>query len=99
MKDMFALLNTLRRPQLLIRAARIGAQDYRRAAHLRRHLGYGPLPQSASALRQLVEMEAALDDQRRRSDAAYSPIRHVEILIAMMGEARILRASHLESIT
>lgn len=99
MQDMLDLLTTLRRPHLLIRAARIGAQDYRRGTHLRRHLGYGPLPQSAPALHQLVEIEAALDQQRRRSDAGYSPVRHVEILIAMMGEARILRAAHPAAIT
>lgn len=98
MKDMLALLNTLRRPRLLIRAARIGAQDYRRGAHLRRHLGYGPLPKSPAALRQLAEIEAALDEQRRLQDAGYSPTRHVEILIAMMGEARILRAAHLDAV-
>lgn len=99
MTDTLALLNTLRRPRLLIRAARIGAQDYRRQAHLRRHLGYGPLPQGVAALHQLVEIEAMLNDQRQRHDAGYSPARHVDILIAMMGEARILRAAHPAAVT
>lgn len=94
MHDILSALNALRRPRLLIRAARIGAADYRRSAHLARHLGHGRLPRSGPALMQLAEMEAALDEQRRQEDAGYSAVRHVEILIAMMGEARILRTAH-----
>lgn len=94
MTDLLTMLNTLRRPRLLIRAARIGAAEYRRDAHLRRHLGYGALPRSAAALSRLVDMEAALEELRRERAAGYSATRHVEILIAMMGEARILRTAH-----
>ncbi len=95
MKDLLGLLNDLRRPRLLIRAARIGAEDYRRNPNLHRLLGYGALPRPGAALMRLIEMEAGLDELRRRNDAAYSVSRHVEILTAMMGEARILReASH-----
>ncbi|SMX48355.1 DUF6477 family protein [Maliponia aquimaris] len=91
MKDILGLLNDLRRPRLLIRAARIGAQDYRRNPHLHRLLGYGGLPRPGSALIQLMEIEVDLDDKRRAEDAAYSVSRHVEVLTAMMGEARLLR--------
>ncbi len=93
MKEILDTLATLRRPRILIRAARIGAADYRRDAHLRRHLGYGPLPRSGAALDDLVEMEAALEGQRRENSAGYQASHHVDILIAMMGEARILRAT------
>ena len=94
MQDLLTLLNSLRRPQILIRAARIGAADYRREAHLRRHLGYGTLPRSTAALSRLVDMEASLEELRRDRATGYSATRHVEILIAMMGEARILRTAH-----
>ncbi|WGW03133.1 DUF6477 family protein [Tropicibacter oceani] len=90
MKDILGLLNDLRRPRLLIRAARIGAQDYRRA-HLHRLLGYGTLPRPGAALMKLIELETDLDDRRRSDDAGYSVSRHVELLVAMMGEARLLR--------
>ena len=80
------------RPHLLIRAARIGAADYRRDAHLRRHFGYGALPRSAAALARLTEMEEELNQQRHSDRTRYSATRHVEILIAMLGEARILRS-------
>ncbi len=99
MKDVLNILTTLRRPRILIRAARIGAAEYRRDAHLRRHLGYGPLPRSGPALMGLVEMEAALEDQRRDSSASYSATRHVDVLIAMMGEARILRSTQPQLVT
>lgn len=91
MKDILGLLNDLRRPRLLIRAARIGAQDYRRNPQLHRVLGYGALPRSGAALIRLLEIEADLDDKRREQSASYSVSRHVEVLTAMMGEARLLR--------
>lgn len=91
MKDVLGLLNDLRRPRLLIRAARIGAQDYRREPSLKRLLGQAPLPRSGAALMRLMEIEGELDDRRRADDAGYSVSRHVEVLTAMMGEARILQ--------
>ena len=94
MQDILTTLDTLRRPPLLIRAARFGATEYRRAAHLRRHLGYGPLPRSGPALMRLIEIESELNEQRTTSNAGYSASRHVDVLIAMMGEARILRVAH-----
>ena len=93
MQDVLSMLNTLRRPRLLIRAARIGAQDYCRNRHLQRLLGYGALPRPAAALMRLIELERALDEQRRDDDAGYSLTRHLDILIAMTGEAQLLRAS------
>ncbi len=96
MQDLLGILANLRRPRLLIRAARAGAPDYRRDQHLKRHMGYGRLPRSGPALMHLMEMETQLDSQRRSGDAAYSLVRHVDILIAMMGEARLLRASQTE---
>lgn len=93
MKDIISILRELRRPRLLIRAARIGAQDYRRDPQLSRLLGYGQLPRSGAALIRLMEMETELDGQRRKGESGYSVSRHVEILVAMMGEAHLLRAS------
>lgn len=93
MTDLIATLATLKRPRLLINAARLGVQDYRRDAHLPRQLGVPNPPRSADALEQLIEIELELDADRRARTAGYSPARHVEILIAMMAEARILRAS------
>lgn len=42
----------------------------------------------------LMELERVLDEQRRADDAGYSLPRHVDLLIAMMGEAQLVQTSH-----
>lgn len=89
MTDFRTSLRNLRRPRLLIRAARFGLADYRRERDLRRLLSQ-PLPGPAAALPQLLDAERALEDCRRAGDAGYNLSRHVALLIALMGEARLL---------
>jgi hypothetical protein len=91
--DLLSFLTTVHRPRLLIRAARYGLADYRRDVHLTRILGTARLPRSAAALAELINLEMEADEQRREKAADYSPARHVELLIAVMGEAHLLRAS------
>jgi hypothetical protein len=98
MKDILTRLNSLHRPSLLMRAARIGADRYRRASHLRRLLRCSTLPRSGPALMHLIEIEAELNAQRKMADASYCLVRHVEVVIAMIGEARVLRGG-LDQIT
>tara|TARA_R110000787_G_scaffold285465_1_gene401319 strand:- start:274 stop:576 length:303 start_codon:yes stop_codon:yes gene_type:complete len=95
MQDLISMLHTLHRPRLMMRAARIGAEQYSRTSHLPRLLGYGVLPRHGAALLKLMEIEAELNTQRKASDAGYSLIRHVDVLIAMVGEARVLKASQI----
>lgn len=83
-------LNALRRPSLLIRAARFGLADYRRERDLRRLTNSGTLPSPHRALGILMSEEDALEQTRRAGDATYSITRHIEVLIALMGEARLL---------
>jgi hypothetical protein len=94
MTDLLAMLDTLRRPSLLIQAARAGCEDYRREAHLRRLLGPGPVPREGAALAPLIQIEETLNHQRRTGDNGYSLVSHVDVLIAMMGEAQLARALH-----
>ncbi|MGJ8546689.1 MAG: DUF6477 family protein [Sulfitobacter sp.] len=91
MQDILTMLSQIHRPRLLMRAARIGAETYRRRAHLPRLLGYGALPRQGPALLHLIEIEAALEAQRAGADASYSLLRHLDVLIAMVAEARVLR--------
>ncbi|EIE50684.1 hypothetical protein C357_12639 [Citreicella sp. 357] len=84
-------MTSLRRPRLLVRAARIGADEYRREVHLGRILSGLAPDRSGPVLMKLIELETMLDTRRRAVDASYSVARHVEVLAAMMGEARILR--------
>ena len=93
MQDVTTMLKTLKRPGLLMRAARLGAEEYRRSVHMPRLVGYGTLPRHNAALLQLMEIEATLDAQRRSEDSAYSLLRHIDVLIAIVGEARIMRAA------
>ncbi len=93
MLDLLGRLSALHRPRLLIRAARIGARDYRRDRHLPRVLGFGNLPKTPLAVLQLIELEQPMDQRRRDGDPGYSLTRHVEVLIALMGEAQLLSHS------
>ncbi|WP_299686824.1 DUF6477 family protein [uncultured Tateyamaria sp.] len=93
MQDVLTMLQSLHRPRLLMRAARIGAEDYRRGAHLPRLLGYGNLPRHTQALLRLMEIEAELNAQRIEDESAYNLLRHIDILIAIVGEARIMQAA------
>ena len=92
MSEILDRLDALRRPRLLIRAARIGAEDYRRDVYLPRLLGQGALPRSNAPLHRLMEIEDGLNASRRAGEAGYSAIRHVEVMIAVIPEARVLRA-------
>jgi hypothetical protein len=51
------------------------------------------LPQYSEALSYLYELENTVDQQRRNGSAAYSIVKHVDLLIAMLGEAQLLRAT------
>ncbi|MCB1341807.1 MAG: hypothetical protein KDK24_12245 [Pseudooceanicola sp.] len=93
MQDVLSMLNRLRRPRLLIRAARIGARDYVRDRHLKRLLG-NPVPvRPAAALLRLIEIESELNQRRKEDDAGYSLSRHLDLMIAMMGEAQLVAAT------
>ena len=58
------LLSHLRRPRLLIRAARIGADDYSRSTHLNRLLGETPPCRHTEALTRLMSLEAEQEELR-----------------------------------
>mgnify|MGYP001063033033 CR=1 FL=1 len=93
MLDIETRLTTLKRPALLARAARFGVDDYRRDVHLPRLLDIETPPRSAAALMALFSAEAEMEAARKNKAAAYRPARHVALLIAIMGEAQILRAT------
>ena len=92
MQDLLTQLAQIRRPRLLIRAARIAAQQYRRETRLPRVLGYGVLPRTGLALIKLKALESTLNDQRTSGDASYNIANRVEVLTAVMGESSLLRA-------
>lgn len=85
-----AALSALRRPMLLVRAARFGLTDYRRDRDLRRLLPAAPLPSPATAVDQLLAAEEDAEARRREGAATYSVATHVELLVALIAEARLM---------
>jgi len=90
MQDIHRTLGALRRPPLLVRAARLGLPGYDRRAALPRLLGPGALPPVAEALKRLLVIEGAQDAARRAGAVSWRAAHHVALLIAVMGEARLL---------
>jgi hypothetical protein len=88
MTDFRSRLSALRRPRLLLNAARHGLADYRRDRDLRRLIDATVPPEAA--LPRLFSEEDLLEDRRRAGDAAYPVGRHIEVLVALMAEARLL---------
>lgn len=88
MNDITTLLRGLRRPPLLIRAARIGQADYVRRRDLSRILRTPRLPSTGAAIIALMEREAELDERRRTGGSGYLAAAHVEVLAALLAEAR-----------
>ncbi|MGJ8583254.1 MAG: DUF6477 family protein [Marinosulfonomonas sp.] len=97
MTDPTDILRKIYRPRLLIRAARFGLQDYRRERDLKRLTQASATPSPATAIRALMQQEAQLEETRKADDASYRVTRHVEVLIALMAEARLLRSPGLGS--
>lgn len=89
MTDPLTLFASLRRPRLMLRAARLGLMDYRRERDLRRVLGTLATPPADQALGDLLDVEARVEAVRIAGDSAYSVTRHIDLLIAMMAEARL----------
>lgn len=99
-ESVIALLQATRqthRPRLLLRTARIGMQDYDRSRDLKRILRLPATPPAGpGTLAVLLELEALHEDRRTRPPAEignpWRAARHVEVLVALMAESRLLEA-------
>lgn len=87
--DISAEPATLRRPSVLIRAARAGQAGWRRDRDLPRLLGRETVPSNPAALRMLRAAEGAADTARREGRADYDLHRHVRLIIALLAEMRL----------
>jgi len=94
MKDILSQVTALKRPEILVRAARFGLDDYMRETHLKRCLKIEKILSPGQALLALLEIEKQLNSDRSTNKGRYDVSRHVEVMIAIMGEARIFRAMH-----
>ncbi len=88
MTDFAPLLAALRRPRILLAAARAGLADYRRERDPRRLRRAGQTSPEA-ALGALIAEERELETHRTAGEATYSPKRHIAVLTALLAEARL----------
>ncbi|MEM7710079.1 MAG: DUF6477 family protein [Pseudomonadota bacterium] len=86
-------IETLKRPNLLVDAAAHGTHNYQRRRDLRRMLRSAIPSTARAALETLLPMEAALEKRRKLGDGTYSFARHVDILAALLAEARSFRGA------
>lgn len=92
MQDILTMVSAIRRPRLLVRAARHGLAEYQRERLLPRLLMRPAAPAGSNeALLALMELEAIADAARRARATEYSYPAHVEVLIALMGESLLAR--------
>lgn len=91
-----ARLNALRRPRILVRAARAGVTEYRRDRDLKRFIRNPKTVAPQTAFDTLLAEEQRLEEIRLKGDATYSVQRHVAALTALIAEARHLPSFRLE---
>ena len=72
----------IRRPRILLEAARICAKGYKRETMLPRLLGAN----TAQVIALLTEREDGLEETRRAKAVTYSAQAHVEVLSALIAE-------------
>jgi hypothetical protein len=90
MSDLLSAVAELRRPRMLIRAAHHGLDDYSRTRDLGRVMRSATLPTPGRAVAQLLDEEGRVEEHRKSGDASYSIARHIDLLVAMIAEARLM---------
>jgi Family of unknown function (DUF6477) len=90
MRDIRTALENMRRPRLLMNAARSGLVNYKRDRDLRRLIGTEPRTPMEITLPKLLSEENRLESIRIAGDAAYPVARHIDVMIALLAEARLL---------
>mgnify|MGYP000580644773 CR=1 FL=1 len=83
-------LNAIRRPKILVRAAKIGLEWYRRERDLTKVIHAMTTPAPERAGERLVAAERGLEKVRGTGQANYDVQRHIAVLTALLGEARLL---------
>ena len=94
MKDIISQVMSLKRPEILVRAARFGIDDYTRDKHLKRCLKKENLPTPGQALVVLLDIEKQLNSDRATKSGGYQVTKHIDILVAIMAEAQLFRTVH-----
>ena len=93
MTEITATLSNMKRPGLLIRAARIALENFRRDTMLGRILGEESDLTPSNCLGLLMELENGMNEQRKTGDAAYSIARHISVLTALLHEVNLSQSA------
>ena len=88
MQDLLTQAMRLKRPDLLVRAARFGLDDYCRDRDLRRCLKTEMLPSPARALVELLQIEKQINSERCDRLGTYRAATHIAVLTAIMAETQ-----------
>ncbi len=89
MQDLRTRVNALKRPKLLVSAAKFGLDTYKRNRDLKLILAVDTLPKIGATMHLLLETERDLERQRQEQSAHYSYLRHIEVLTAVIAEATL----------
>ncbi len=92
MQTLQSTVMQLKRPGLLVRAARFGIDHYRRTRDLARLLPDMSPAGPAPTLMALLDAEHAVNAMRLEQDRAYDIVQHIDLLTAIMAESRDLDA-------
>ena len=82
-------LSNLKRPKIIIKAAKIASQTYRRSRDLSRVLGYSHPALNSSIHQQLFDLEHSINQKRCLGDASYDLKTHVQVLSALLAEVSV----------
>lgn len=88
MSDFRTALSEIRRPGILMRAVRFALTDYHRQSALKRFAPEENRPERI--LSRLFETEARIEEIRQSGATTYSVCDHIEVLVAMISETRLL---------
>ena len=88
MSDFPTALSEIRRPGILMRAVRFALADYHRPSALKRFAPDEKRPEGIVS--KLFETEAMIEKNRQSGSSAYSICDHIEVLVALVAEARLL---------
>ncbi|MQQ07209.1 hypothetical protein GFB49_01955 [Epibacterium sp. SM1979] len=86
MQDLLTRITALKRPRLLMRAARSGQKDYCGVNDLCRILQVTEPPKTTAAMIRLLDLENNLNHHRTSGTPGYTYARHIDVLIALLCE-------------
>ncbi len=83
------------RPKILMQAAKIGLQSYRREIDLKKILGARTLSDCNDNISQFSDREIELEEARKSGNAAYDMNKHIQIMTALLQELYLLPKTRL----